>query len=609
MQTPGKDPAGNKTFFYKDFSLAEKTSAAIIYIKAYQNFQLWVNGKKIETGVSADANWKRSVPVDVSGHIREGDNNITVMAAAGHGHPVLWLMSKGLSDEIVTDNSWRCSINNSPSVPVEIADDTKAHPIRLAFEPVSSSITRKAGFIILSFIAVICLCSLYSRLAACNQATLKYLPHNPLSVLFVVTLVWGVLFLNNLLRLSLDLGFDARFHIEYIDYIIDNGSLPLATEGWEMYQPPLFYFIAAVLFNFSSLFFSLDDASLFIKIIPFLCGIGQIYLTYLSSRLIFPDNIHKQTLAVAISAFIPMNIYISHYISNESLSAFFMSLSLYYSLKILKEGFKGNFQAVCLGTILGLGLLTKFTIILIIPVIFAAVFFSISSDVINFSANRLIKVFACLVLSSLLVSGWFYIRNYIYMDKFIIGNWDRAAGFQWWQDPGFHTFKYYAWFGSVFSNPYFSGFYSFMDAIYSTFWGDGFLGGTISFEERPRWSYDYMNIAYILAIPLNIAFLAGACQLLKDAMKSKNKDWILMILPFFTVGFGIIFMTLKLPYYAQAKAFYGLTLMMPFSILSAGGLCRIGRWLSGSDLKFMRYILSGCVGTFFLTVFLSFFIR
>src|SRR3990170_4348676 len=58
-----------------------------------------------------------------------------------------------------------------------------------------------------------------------------------------------ILQLHNLSLFPPTKGFDAGGHIEYINLLKSERRVPLANEGWELYQPPLYYFISTFLPN------------------------------------------------------------------------------------------------------------------------------------------------------------------------------------------------------------------------------------------------------------------------------------------------------------------------------------------------------------------------
>jgi hypothetical protein len=59
-------------------------------------------------------------------------------------------------------------------------------------------------------------------------------------LLVIVLMARAALFINNVPQLPRSVGFDAVAHEQYIQFIQQRHALPLADDGWEMYQPPLY---------------------------------------------------------------------------------------------------------------------------------------------------------------------------------------------------------------------------------------------------------------------------------------------------------------------------------------------------------------------------------
>src|SRR5206468_142944 len=105
-------------------------------------------------------------------------------------------------------------------------------------------------------------------------------------LLAVPAFLWIVLFANNLGMLTSVMGFDSNFHLEYIDYIKTHWKLPLAKDGWQMYQPPLYYMISALLtVVIDKRGFSPDSIAL-LRLFGLGIGILQFVLVFLSLRLL-----------------------------------------------------------------------------------------------------------------------------------------------------------------------------------------------------------------------------------------------------------------------------------------------------------------------------------
>ena len=106
----------------------------------------------------------------------------------------------------------------------------------------------------------------------------------------------------------------------------------------------------------------------------------------------------------------------------------------------------------------------------------------------------------------LVLAGWWYARNALHFGTPVVGNWRRLAGqATWWQAPGFHFAGYYLRFGASLWAPFFAGFHSFWDGIYSTLWSDALLGGVARAADRhPQWNYAAMAGVPALSLPATV---------------------------------------------------------------------------------------------------------
>ena len=158
----------------------------------------------------------------------------------------------------------------------------------------------------------------------------------PLAVLGVIIISWIVLFSNNLPQLAALFGFDRDGHQQYIDYILQNKALPLADEGWQMYQPPLFYVLSALIIGPFGWSASADSAVLTLRAFSALTGIAHLVLVFLCLRLLFPNQPRRQIVGLLLAGFLPANLCLSHHITNESLAALFVTAALYFTLRLLR---------------------------------------------------------------------------------------------------------------------------------------------------------------------------------------------------------------------------------------------------------------------------------
>src|SRR6202008_4280788 len=133
------------------------------------------------------------------------------------------------------------------------------------------------------------------------------------TLLLLLVGVWLLLFWNNNRLLPFHRGFDSKEHLNYISYIQQHRSLPLPTEGWEMYQPPLYYLIAASSLSVCGL--SVDE-SMSIYVLRWLgafFGIAHFILVYLSVPPPLP--VRPAFIGLLVAAFLPMQLYLAHYVT------------------------------------------------------------------------------------------------------------------------------------------------------------------------------------------------------------------------------------------------------------------------------------------------------
>jgi tetratricopeptide (TPR) repeat protein len=445
---------------------------------------------------------------------------------------------------------------------------------------------------------------LHKNVKSASSLAVRFCAFTPRFVLTISIIIWAVVFITNAPQVSVRLGFDAPSHLKYIQYILEKHALPLTNEGWEAYQPPLFYTASAALFSLAELLLNNEAAHMALKLIPFLCGIGQIFIAYFASRLVFPKSINLQAISTAFAALIPMNIYISHYVSNESLSALLIGLLILATIMILIKDSSTKLFCV-LGLVTGLAFMTKLTVLVVLPVIALVLLYKLVDEE-ERSLAAIAGYFGLTAAITIGLAGWFYFRNWTNFGKIFIGNWDPAAGINWWQDPGFHTYKFFSRFGEVFSVPYFSGFYSFFDSMYASFWGDSMLGGRSEFGYGPPWNYEYVSAVYILSLPAMVISVIGAVRAFRDAIFRADKVWLLILGSLFIAIWSVGYMSLRIPYYGQSKAFYGLFVVMPVALTFAFGFGAIDELLKSKGMLLVRTVLYGWFGTLVLAIFVSF---
>ena len=84
------------------------------------------------------------------------------------------------------------------------------------------------------------------------------------------------------------------------------------------------------------------------------------------------------------------------------------------------------------------------------------------------------------------------------------------AGTTWWQDPGYRTPRQLLAFGRGLTRVAYGGTESVWDSLYSTAWGNGFLGGTVTAVGRSPVHLDLMAAGLWLGLIPTGLIVAGA---------------------------------------------------------------------------------------------------
>jgi Dolichyl-phosphate-mannose-protein mannosyltransferase len=547
--------------FRREFILPYKPAAARLRLRALRRAEVKVNGVSIQ--LPQNRNWKNVSEVAIAEQLHEGTNIVEVRVFNHNGPPALWLVLSTDQLNVRTDENWEASLAGSSwrNAAFASAAKTPGRGNPVAGGERTFDAAKKIWPLWILLIGIACGGVILWR------ANLKQFASPSLErvVLILISAIWVFLFWNNTRLLPFHAGFDSKEHLKYIEYIQQHWSLPSPTEGWEMYQPPLYYFIAGSILSFCKL--SIDDPGsvVVLRALGAFFGIAQCVLVFLSLRLLLPAR--TALVGLLLAAFLPMHLYLMHYVTNELLTATLATLTVYLCLRLFKNETPRPAQFVFVGLALGATMLTKATGILLLPIVIAA----ICARRIHTRAPFAIwlRSLSLLIATCLAVCGWYYARIWLKFGTPLLGNWDVISGFTWWQDPGYHTAADYLRFGRSLITPLFGGFAGFADGIYSTLWGDGLSGGASSVNVP--WNLRPMAAGYLWALVPAALILVGACvACVRFVRKPSAELFVLLAFPV-VVALGLSFMTLKVPSYAQGKAFYGLSALTPLCFFGAVG--------------------------------------
>jgi hypothetical protein len=258
---------------------------------------------------------------------------------------------------------------------------------------------------------------------------------------------------------------------------------------------------------------------------------------------------------------------------------------------------------------MGLALLTKFTSLVILPLV--CIFVGLKWRFVDYrSVRSTIGALAGMLCVVVLVAGWFYARNWLHFRDPLVWNLEQPSGATWWQHPGYRTSRYFLHFGGVLAHPYFSSFQSFADGVYSTFWGDGMLAGRIGIPLRnPVWNYDYMSVGYLLSVPATLIMFLGVLLTVRESFRGppgpRRCVFSLFASLLYVMAFGLLWGTLRYPFWSVPKASYALPAIVPLAVASALGFGSVHEWLGRRSVVLLAAFY-GWVGTLIGVIALAF---
>ncbi len=198
---------------------------------------------------------------------------------------------------------------------------------------------------------------------------------------------------------------DADAHLEYIQYLQTHLSIPLPNAGWEFWQPPLYYFFGALWMGIASLLkLQHGQAVIGLQYGALLLSIASLFLFAWIAWMALPEKMRPVGMPVfaALLAFFPGLILQASQINNDTLSIA-LSIAAFGTLVYWWNQSKPALPLwLLLSFLIGLGLLTKSTAILILPVVFGSLLIRK-----QMSWKQKILWGALSLLTVVAIAGWF----------------------------------------------------------------------------------------------------------------------------------------------------------------------------------------------------------
>ncbi|HFC12388.1 MAG TPA: glycosyltransferase family 39 protein [Anaerolineae bacterium] len=248
---------------------------------------------------------------------------------------------------------------------------------------------------------------------------------------------------------------DEYFHYFTVQYIADNGKLPIAqTPETAVYieqeaaQPPLYYWLGSWLIRpidtrqaKNDLWLNprvqMGDASAatninrvvhdraaeafpwtnyilaahILRLFSTLFGLGTLLVLYATARKMWPDSPRLALFAVGLVAFLPQFNFLHSYVNNDVAIIFFASLALYLLVRVWDSAEipPRASQIMLLGLVVGLAMLSKTTGLLLF--VYAVGFLGVYGLFFKHSLAQITRMVSLFGAMTLVVAGWLLWRN------------------------------------------------------------------------------------------------------------------------------------------------------------------------------------------------------
>jgi hypothetical protein len=235
--------------FRRSFNLNSQPNQAKLTWMASRGAAITVNGAALME--SNSDNWKQPVVTDIAHSLKSGSNTIVVSVTHDHAPPALWLHLKADQLEIVSDDKWETSVVSPIWRQARLAS-TSVYPqagnVAAGGERPFDVLLMRAPYLFLFGCIAATLLAFGERINWVLILTRAGLAGGSSRLLAIaMTAVWFLLLFHNSRLLPPLTGFDVSSHIEYVQYVQKNHSLPDASTGFETYQPPLYYVVSATI--------------------------------------------------------------------------------------------------------------------------------------------------------------------------------------------------------------------------------------------------------------------------------------------------------------------------------------------------------------------------
>ena len=243
--------------------------------------------------------------------------------------------------------------------------------------------------------------------------------------------LYCVLTLLLIARVPIGAAPDEGPHLDYVEYLATRRALPVFQAakapdyGYEFHQPPLYYALCAPLWKATGT----TVRPYLCRLVSLLCGALTLVLLWHSVVALFPHNRGLALVATSFAALWPLHQAVGASASNDALAGLICAAIFFIIARAATQDRGWQMRDVALlGVLIGLGLLTK-TTCLVVGMVAVGAAWHVARLTSNSASDKGAAFRAAAVVTgvALLIGGWWLVRNQIlYGDPLALGIFNAA---------------------------------------------------------------------------------------------------------------------------------------------------------------------------------------
>ncbi len=590
LRPPSKTPLkaslrgpGRATFRH-EFRLETPLEESVLFVTAFRSASVHLDGRPLLQEPRIVEKWKAERRLLVPGPIAAGNHTLVIVCENDRGPPLARLRWPDANlrsgpDWLAVDPSG----NTGPVQPVETID---APALARKFPTVREAFLRLLPWILcVGVLGGAISWGLEARPQAFARAGWMLDPARLRWALMLAAFLVG---LNNLWNLELGVGRDYPDHLEYVKYVAKHHRLPEIAQASQNFQAPLFYVLAAALYELARVLGVEDPAALrVLRVISLLSATAMIEVCYRLLRRVFPSAPAVQRVGLLMAASMPLLLFESPTVGNEPLAGLLGAITALAALDLFqsRRDERATWRFAAVGGLWGLAALAKVSaLVLAAPFALGFAWWAWSSRIpLRDTLLRALAVSAAFSATC----GWYFLGNQVRYGKAVIGGWDPQVGFEWWQFPGYRSLEQYTSFGEALHRPVYCLVQGLWDGLYAGLWFDVLVGGVPNRLHAPTWNYSFAIAALAWALLPTLALVAGAVRALGmrgEASEAGARRAFAAVFSFLVAGTylaSIVVHSIVVPYYSAMKTTYALAAVPSILVLIMLGTAPLLRTRSG----------------------------